>query len=593
MKKILISTLLSLALSFPAIAEDVILTFSPETCDCDETYNSASNSTVSWSSTINNHTWHFLNYWPASSERTAIACGPQDAYIETMTPIESPVSEITVTIDNIDRRDISSIILTGHPADAYDPIFTLSYDEIYDNTDITAGELTFRIEEPKENLTYRLAVKIFSHSYTTSVLQISKIVYKELVEQQTPTLAWSEESAVATIGDDKFEAPVLTYTPDEDALKSLIKYSSSNDDVAAIDVNGKLTLLTPGTTTITASIEESDAFASASASYELTVAADPNTLQLSFASVTMNPAEGYSQSIKATDYAGLMWSIKNFSNGDNDWDYIRCGGNDSDNVASITTDFPIENHLENIVVTVDNFKEGKIENITLYAYSEANSEYPVESITLPPSVGDIVFEVTPQPGLKYSIIVNSLEADPDGTLQISKITYNKAVDIEAAENATLLISDSDRADALFSECKGNVFESNGTWVILKFETPDDHTVWHRLVNGSEIKIPTLTAHSFMSRATDVTERHGFQQFTDNAFKHIDNGTFEFYTENTEGTRSAVRSVQFTGVTSLDDIVSDPDEPVEYYNLQGIRIDSPTEGGIYLMRRSRTTVKLIK
>ncbi|MDE6704161.1 MAG: Ig-like domain-containing protein, partial [Muribaculaceae bacterium] len=372
-----------------------------------------------------------------------------------------------------------------------------------------------------------------------------------------------------------------------------IKYSSSNDKVASIDADGKLTILSPGTTTITASIEESNAFAAASASYELTVEADPNTLLLSFASVTMNPADGYTQSIKATDYDGVSWSITNFSNGDNEWDYIRCGGNDNDNTASITTDFPIDGHLENIVVTVDNFKEGKIENITLYAYGEANSEHPIESITLPLSVGDIVFEVTPQPGLKYSIVANSLEADPDGTLQISKITYHKTVDVKAAESATLLISDSDRADAVFSECKGNAFESNGTWVILKFEAPDDHTVWHRFVNGSEIKTPTLTAQSFMTRATADSDRHGFRQFTDNAFKHIDNGTLEFYTENAEGTRSAVRSVQFTGVTSLDDVVSDCNEPVEYYNLQGIRIDCPTDAGIYLMRRSGMTVKVIK
>lgn len=591
MKKFLISTLLSFTLSFPSFAEDIVLTFSPETCADADVY-LPNVTTSAWGCNLGDYEWNFQNFWAGSNERSTIVCGPKDAYIQMITPIEQAVSEVIITIDNIDRSDISSITLDCIPSDAYYPVFSILIEDIYDNPEIQAGTLSFKIDTPQENLTYTLKIKIFSHSYTTNVLQISKIVYKAVVEQQTPTLSWSDESATAILGDDTFVAPTLSCDPDDDAIKSLINYSSSDSEVASIDADGKLTLLSPGTTTITASIPETDAVAAASASYELTVEADPNTILLSFASANMNAVDTYNEIIKATSNETL-WTIKNFCNGDGEWSYIRCGGNYSENTASITTDFPISDHLTEIVVTIDDFKADKIENITLYAYGEANLDHPVESISMPPAIGDVVFDVTAQPGLKYSVVVNCLGSDPDGSLQISKISYHKATDVVEAENAKLRISESDHEDAVFTECNASTYESNDCWVVLKFDVPQEHTVWHRFVNGSEIIIPQPIAQTFISRAATDADRHGFQQFVDTPFKHIDNGALEYYTENAEGTRSQVQRVDFTGVTSIDEIGVDSNETVEYYNLQGIRIDYPTPAGIYIARRAGKTIKIIK
>ena len=594
MKKSLIAFLLSFVVSIPAFADDVILTFSPEICLDTEIYPSSGSATSSWSCDIDNHTWHFQNFWASSSDKTSIMCGPKDAYIESVSPIKHPVSEVIVRIDNINRNDISSITLTGYPSDSYETAFSITKDEVYDNADISTGDLIFKIDNPEENLTYKLEVKIFPHNYTTGILQISKIVYKELVEQQSPILTWSSEQAKVTFGSEDFEAPTLTCDPDNEVLKSLINYSSSDNKVATIDADGKLTLLSPGTTTITASIDESDAFAAASASYQLSVEADPNTILLSFAAANMSPADGFDQTIKAMTSDGLSWTIKNFNNDANTAAHIVCGGNPNDNTASITTDFPLADHLKEIIVTIDDFKEGKIENITLYAYAEANLNHPVESISLAPVKGDLVFEVTAQPGLKYSIVVNSIETDPDGTLQIGKISYHKAADITPAETTKLYISEAGLDIAEFSECNDNTYKSNGNWIILKFDIPEDHSTWHRFVNGSEIITPVASVQSFVSRAgSETDERHGFQQFNGNPFKHIDNGVLEFYTENSSGTRSNVRSVNFTGVTAINEPETISDEATEYYNLQGIRVEHPVDGNIYIMCRGGKATKILK
>ena len=452
--------------------------------------------------------------------------------------------------------------------------------------------MTFKFQNPKPEMYYTITINSSTLNTVTNYLQISKIVYKELVEQQSPILTWSSEQAKVTFGSEDFEAPTLTCDPNNEVVKALINYSSSDNQVATIDADGKLTLLSPGTTTITASIDESDAFAAASASYQLSVEADPNTLLLSFATAVMSPADGFDQTIKAMTSDGLSWTIKNFRNSDNST--IVCGGNPNDNTASITTDFPLADHLKEIIVTIDDFKEGKIENITLYAYAEANLNHPVESISLAPIKGDLVFEVTAQPGLKYSIVVNSIETDPDGTLQISKISYHKAADITPAETAKLYISEAGLDIAEFSECTDNTYKSNGNWIILKFDIPEEHSTWHRFVNGSEIITPVASVQSFVSRAgSETDERHGFQQFNGNPFKHIDNGVLEFYTENSSGTRSNVRSVNFTGVTAINEPETISDEATEYYNLQGIRVEHPVDGNIYIMCRGGKATKILK
>lgn len=80
-------------------------------------------------------------------------------------------------------------------------------------------------------------------------------------------LSFSTNTASATVGED-FTPPTLN-NPNNVS----VYYSSSNDQVATVEPDGEVTLVGAGTTTITASVYESDKVYKGSASYTLTVTA--------------------------------------------------------------------------------------------------------------------------------------------------------------------------------------------------------------------------------------------------------------------------------------------------------------------------------
>ena len=78
------------------------------------------------------------------------------------------------------------------------------------------------------------------------------------------TLSFNENACTAEVGS-PFTPPTLT------GAMTTVTYSSSNEDVATVNNDGMVTLVGKGTTTITATAEETDDYYSASASYTLKV----------------------------------------------------------------------------------------------------------------------------------------------------------------------------------------------------------------------------------------------------------------------------------------------------------------------------------
>lgn len=87
-----------------------------------------------------------------------------------------------------------------------------------------------------------------------------------------PALAFAEEAYTANLGED-FTAPELT---NPNGLE--VTYKSSNEAVATVATDGNVTILAAGTTTITATSEETEVFKAGEASYKLTVI-DPNSTE--------------------------------------------------------------------------------------------------------------------------------------------------------------------------------------------------------------------------------------------------------------------------------------------------------------------------
>lgn len=96
-----------------------------------------------------------------------------------------------------------------------------------------------------------------------------EISYEPIVPTNPTSLAWSTSSATVTKGADNNSFPTLTKEPED---LTPIRYSSSDSNVATIDVNtGNITLVGKGATIITASFAGNDAYSASSASYTLNV----------------------------------------------------------------------------------------------------------------------------------------------------------------------------------------------------------------------------------------------------------------------------------------------------------------------------------
>lgn len=104
-----------------------------------------------------------------------------------------------------------------------------------------------------------------------STMQINSIVVTyttgPVVVKKNAELAFSATSADAVIGE-PFTAPTLTK-----ATPAAVTYSSSNELAATVAADGTVTIVGAGTTTISATTEETDEYYAGSASYTLTVTA--------------------------------------------------------------------------------------------------------------------------------------------------------------------------------------------------------------------------------------------------------------------------------------------------------------------------------
>lgn len=89
-----------------------------------------------------------------------------------------------------------------------------------------------------------------------------------------PTLSWSAPTCTVTIASESNVFPTLTATPD--AIKSGVKFESSEPTVATINANGDIILKSEGTTTIKAYYEEDATYAATEATYELNVVESTN-----------------------------------------------------------------------------------------------------------------------------------------------------------------------------------------------------------------------------------------------------------------------------------------------------------------------------
>lgn len=137
---------------------------------------------------------------------------------------------------------------------------------------------TVTVPDGTENITIT-----FTNSTTSNVRFDNAKLYKG--DALLPAgLSWGTASREVTIGSESNSFPTLTNPYDVS-----VSYSSDNEAVATIDAEGVITLVSAGTTNITATFEGNETYEAGAATYKLTVkpAADPsvdisNTLETAY-----------------------------------------------------------------------------------------------------------------------------------------------------------------------------------------------------------------------------------------------------------------------------------------------------------------------
>ena len=130
-------------------------------------------------------------------------------------------------------------------------------------------------------------------------------------------------------------------------------------------------------------------------------------------------------------------------------------------------------------------------------------------------------------------------------------------------------------------------------VTVKFEATEGHNVYYLFTANA----PAVTPEAAPAKEAAATLEHEGETYTlapAEGVKITEAGTLKYFAHNpATDARSEVKSATATGTTTgIADINADVNAPVEYFNLQGIRVANP-ENGMFIRRQGTQVTKVIK
>lgn len=303
-----------------------------------------------------------------------------------------------VTVSAKQGSTISRVVLT-YSGDSYTGTFS-------------ASTGSYSLSSTTGTWTGSASSVVLTNTASTGQARIQKIAITYTTEggdtpDKTPTtLSWSANTATATIGASN-SYPTLTTEPA--GLEGVI-YDSSDKTVATIAADGTISLLTAGTTTITASYAGNETYAAATdATYTLTVNAAPdNRAEVNITAFT-------AVSTTLTKNGTTTTSVTNNQNG---WTPAYTYSTSNDQVATVSNDgviTAVAKGTAQITVSLNvasddaNYKAGSTTSMSVditvnnpihnYTFSSNNTEVSSgsceegEAITFPadPAVDGVVF----------------------------------------------------------------------------------------------------------------------------------------------------------------------------------------------------------
>ena len=79
----------------------------------------------------------------------------------------------------------------------------------------------------------------------------------------------------------------------------------------------------------------------------------------------------------------FTWSIANFNNNNNEWQYIKCGRKKNPSVASITNTTAFDQPVSRVAVTIDKVTTANVNSIKLIVHAGDVSSEATETIVAP------------------------------------------------------------------------------------------------------------------------------------------------------------------------------------------------------------------
>lgn len=263
MKKLLLLMALMLSFSFASYAEEASYTITFNDNGASDATNDITASAV-------------LTYISEGSEYVSSASGIYKVYQgKTGLKFSSSKKNGSITLNLSEAGQVEATKVVVNAAN------WVSDKGVYDSASLKVNNLTAQnCSNEFANYTFAItpATKITSIKLdATRRLYVKSItVYYEdngsTITKEPAGLAFTEEAYTANLGED-FTTPELT---NPNGLE--VTYKSSNEAVATVTTDGTVNILTAGTTTITATSEETEVFKAGEASYKLTVI-DPNSTE--------------------------------------------------------------------------------------------------------------------------------------------------------------------------------------------------------------------------------------------------------------------------------------------------------------------------
>ena len=154
-------------------------------------------------------------------------------------------------------------------------------------------DFVFNVSAPQANLYYRLKFDLKKGS-GNGFVQINKVEYYEDASNKTAT-SLSFDAPSYTISKDQTLTKLPTLKADEKTLSDkTITWSSDNENVATVDVNGTVTGVAAGNAKITAKFAGDDTYKTSTASYEIIVKGAP-ALSFPETSYTVEMGDAFSE----------------------------------------------------------------------------------------------------------------------------------------------------------------------------------------------------------------------------------------------------------------------------------------------------------